>query len=369
MFINSNEISLSEASFPSLPNEDTLFQNIFFGNSNNENKYLVDISSDVSSKPNQIDDPYTVPSLLKAKKGRRPSTYSEEQLIHKKMARMEKNRLSAQRSRERKKNELINLQEINKSLLQEIEKLKQEIIEKDKIIALLKKGITDSDSNNTPTTTPVYIDGDSTRTSSPKRNIILFSSAITLICLFVTFTHTAGHIPSIIPKHHIRMLALDNKTNFTFDSIEKFSEKALTGKCLGNDEIKISVKKERNRTGVVPLSFFTNPNANNPNNNENKKENNNIFNDSDKKNVISLYYNETFSSLKNNKQLGRIENIFEQIDNRFSLYQKHNKTPNIRFNRVSRDDCLYIHMIVPVGKDISYEFGCRVFELNKLVYS
>lgn len=366
MFINSNEISLSETPFPPLPNEDTLLQNIFFVNSNKENKYLTDINEDISCKPNQNDNPYTIPSLLKPRKGRPPLEYSEDQLIHKKMARMEKNRQSAQRSRERKKNELITLQEINKSLVKEIERLKQEIIEKDKIISLLKKGITDSEINNTPTTTPVYIDGDSTRTSSPKRNIILFSSAITLICLFVTFTHTSGHIPSIIHKQNMRMLALDNKTNFTFDSIEKFSEKALTGKCLGNDEIKISVKKERNRKGVVPLSFFTNHNPNNLNNNE--KENN-IFSENDKKNVISIYYNETFSSLKNNKQLGRIENIFEQIDNRFSLYQKHNKTPNIRFNRVSREDCLYIHMIVPVGKDTSYELGCRVFELNKLVYS
>ena len=351
MFINTNDCSLSENEFPQISDNDSLFQNVFFDDSNTKpsEPFIADLSSEFTSKQE--------PTLQSKKTRRSTSTLTEEELYEKKMKRMEKNRISAQRRRDRKKNELITLKELNKNLLLEIERLKQEIIEKDKIISMLKGNIDNSTDNSN-----IYIDTESTRTASPKRNFALCASAITLICLFVTLMHTSPMASNINNNFNSprRLLALDNKTSTrTFEPPNhgNFSQRALEGKCLGNEAIKVSVKKESHRTDVVPISFFSN------NNNKQSKINNN---------VISLYYNETFSSsIESNKQLANIVNIFQQLDKRFMLYNEtKRKNANIRFEEdATKGECLYINLIVPVGNDLSYEFGCKVVELNKMIFN
>ena len=343
MFINSNDCSLSENEFPQISDNDSLFQNIFFDDSTAKpsDPYITDLSSEFTSKQE--------PTLQSKKTRRSTSTLTEEEIYEKKMKRMEKNRISAQRSRDRKKNELLSLKELNKNLLLEIERLKQEIIEKDKIISMLKGNVDTSTESN------IYIDTDSTRTSSPKRNFVLCASAITLICLFATFMHSSPINSQFNNNINTprRLLALDNKTTSIAFEHGNFSQRALEGKCLGNEAIKVSVKKETHRTDVVPISFFSN--------NKQSKINNN---------VISLYYNGT-SSIESNKQLANIVNIFEQLDKRFLLYNEtKRKSANIRFEEdAAKGECLYVNLIVPVGKDLSYEFGCKVVELNKMIFN
>ena len=208
---------------------------------------------------------------------------------------------------------------------------------------------------DTSTDSNIYIDTDSTRTSSPKRNLALCASAITLICLFATFMYSFPINSQFNNNINTprRLLALDNKTTSIAFEHGNFSQRALEGKCIGNEAIKVSVKKETHRTDVVPISFFSN--------NKQSKINNN---------VISLYYNGT-SSVESNKQLANIVNIFEQLDKRFLLYNEtRRKNANIRIEEdAAKGECLYVNLIVPVGNDLSYEFGCKVVELNKMIFN
>ena len=113
MFINSNDCSLSENEFPQISDDNYLFQNIFFDDSTAKpsDPYITELSSEFTSKQE--------PTLQSKKTRRSTSTLTEEEIYEKKMKRMEKNRISAQRSRDRKKNELLSLKELNKNLLLE----------------------------------------------------------------------------------------------------------------------------------------------------------------------------------------------------------------------------------------------------------
>ena len=75
--------------------------------------------------------------LLSKKYQRKTQVRTVEEMKLKKLERMRNNRISAQKSRDKKKNELIALKEMNMKLQEEILRLQSELEEKKKIIDTL----------------------------------------------------------------------------------------------------------------------------------------------------------------------------------------------------------------------------------------
>ena len=256
--------------------------------------------------------------------------------LNKKEIKMLRNRLSAQRSRDRKKKELIDLKAITKSLFEENEKLRNEIKERDnKINELLNllcpkcqgkiknnnmeitvKGNFDNINNihnNEMQLTPSNI------ILGKKKLALLMTGLFTIFCIFGSFMSTSDN--SIL-RHLKEKNRLSNKAN------EFNDEKRVNVPFLIEKDYSIRHKKEiemyqkiqknnlKNKNLMIPASVFQNnseqiiSNINNSfNNNQNQKlditnENINKTNDNLKEtnHDINKDKNKNFIEEKNDRE-------------------------------------------------------------------
>jgi len=266
--------------------------------------------------------------------------------MSKKEIKMLRNRLSAQRSRDRKKQELIDLKTITKNLLEENEKLRNEIKERDnKINELLnllcskcKEKIKNNNleikvENNFESINNI-IDEETQLTPTSimhgkKKLALLMTGLFTIFCIFGTFMGSNQNI--------IRQLkektSIDNKNNDLNNekrvNIPFIIEKDYT--IRHKKEIEMYEKKKRfnlkNKNLMVPASLFQNNseqiisninnslnnNLQNTNNNAGEKMNNinnNKTNDNYKEIIHdkNIFNNNIGNSTELNKKDG---NIFE----------------------------------------------------------
>ena len=266
--------------------------------------------------------------------------------MSKKEIKMLRNRLSAQRSRDRKKQELIDLKTITKNLLEENEKLRNEIKERDnKINELLNllcskckekiknnnleikvesnfesiNNIIDEETQLTPTNIM----------HGKKKLALLMTGLFTIFCIFGTFMGSNQNI--------IRQLkektSLDNKNNDLNNekrvNIPFIIEKDYT--IRHKKEIEMYEKKKRfnlkNKNLMVPASLFQNNseqiisninnslnnNLQNTNNNAGEKMNN-INNNKTNDNYKEIIHDKNIfnNNIGNSTELNKMDgNIFE----------------------------------------------------------
>jgi len=220
--------------------------------------------------------------------------------LSKKEIKMWRNRLSAQRSRDRKKKELLDLKAITKSLLQENEKLRHGIIERDdkikKLMSLLCpecknklngnndfnlsiKTNLDSLSNN-----EMNIQDKSQLTPSSiiggkKKLALLMTGLFTIFCVFGTLINSNENnlLRSLKEKGGNK-----NSTTIAFNNEKRVNvpfliEKDYTKRHQKEIEMYQKIKKNnlKNKNMMVPASLFTNnseqifSNINNKGNNTN----------------------------------------------------------------------------------------------------
>ena len=228
--------------------------------------------------------------------------------MSKKEIKMLRNRLSAQRSRDRKKKELIDLKSITKSLLEENEKLRNEIKERDdkinKLLNLLCPNCQEKiKMNNFEITVEKNIDSinsivddetqltPSTIVAGKKKLALLMTGLFTIFCLFGVF---------ISPPNEQNILRNLKEKNNSENKINEYNgEKRVNVPFLIEKDYTIRHKKEiemyqkiqknnlKNKNLMVPASLFKNNSEqiiSNINNSINNITQNNRTADNDKNN-------------------------------------------------------------------------------------
>ena len=249
--------------------------------------------------------------------------------MSKKEIKMLRNRLSAQRSRDRKKKELIDLKSITKSLLEENEKLRNEIKERDdkinKLLNLLCSNCQEKiKMNNFEITVEKNIDSinsivddetqltPSTIVAGKKKLALLMTGLFTIFCLFGVF---------ISPPSEQNILRNLKEKNNSENKINEYNgEKRVNVPFLIEKDYTIRHKKEiemyqkiqknnlKNKNLMVPASLFKNNSEqiiSNINNSINNITQNNSTADNDKKNANKNKASENIkeNSGKNNNNI------------------------------------------------------------------
>mgnify|MGYP002625044940 FL=1 len=229
--------------------------------------------------------------------------------MSKKEIKMLRNRLSAQRSRDRKKKELIDLKSIAKSLLEENEKLRNEIKERDdkinKLFNLLCPECHEKiKMNNFEITVEKNIDSikstagcemeltPSTIAAGKKKLALLMTGLFTIFCLFAVF---------ISPPNEQNILRNLKEKNNSENKVNEYNgEKRVNVPFIIEKDYTIRHKKEiemyqkiqknnlKNKNLMVPASLFKNNSEqiiSNINNSINNITQNNNISDNDKNNM------------------------------------------------------------------------------------
>ena len=259
--------------------------------------------------------------------------------LSKKEIKMWRNRLSAQRSRDRKKKELLDLKSITKSLLQENEKLRQGIKERDNKINQLMNLLCpecknrlngkndfnisintnmDSLANNElnlqdkSQLTPSSIIG------GKKKLALLMTGLFTIFCVFGTLINPSENnlLRTLKEKGGNK-----NSTKLNFDNEKRVNvpfliEKDYTIRHQKEIEMYQKIKKNnlKNKNMMVPASLFTNNSEQIFSNINNKANNANNVSESE----MNISHNENATGKNENKFLssGKIKIIEKEYSNK-----------------------------------------------------
>ena len=220
---------------------------------------------------------------------------SQMQKLSKKEIKMLRNRLSAQRSRDRKKKELLDLKAITKTLLQENEKLRNEIKSRDdkinKLLNILCPQCKSKLDNNNILTSPQTQLTTSSIIGGKKKLALLMTGLFTIFCVF-------GNLMNPGESNLLRNMKEKNITkNNNFDGEKRVNvpfliEKDYTIRHQKEIEMYQKIKKNnlKNKNLMVPASLFHNnseqiiSNINNKTNHENENHNNDNDKINDEKN-------------------------------------------------------------------------------------
>ena len=262
--------------------------------------------------------------------------------MSKKEIKMLRNRLSAQRSRDRKKKELIDLKSITKSLLEENEKLRNEIKERDdkinKLLNLLcpncheKIRMNNFDIKEEKNIDSINSIADDETQLTPsniiagkKKLALLMTGLFTIFCIFGVF---------ISPPNEQNILRNLKEKNNSENKINEYNdEKRVNVPFIIEKDYTIRHKKEiemyqkiqknnlKNKNLMVPASLFKNNSEqiiSNINNSFNNITQNNNITDNDKnnnnKNKISENIKENIGKNNNNINIGFKQNNSKRKD-------------------------------------------------------
>ena len=249
--------------------------------------------------------------------------------MNKKEIKMLRNRLSAQRSRDRKKKELSDLKAITKSLFQENEKLRNEIKERDsKINELINLLCPKCQEKFKKNNMEITVKGDFEQINEVENNemsltpgkiiagkkklALLMTGLFTIFCIFGSFM--APNDANIL-RHLKEKNRLDNK-NVDFNDEKRVNvpfliEKDYTIRHKKEIEMykKIQQNNLKNKNLMVPASVFKNNSEqiiSNINNSINNSPNHNNLNDNNK-NKTDDKIKETIHNFHKNNNNTRIE--------------------------------------------------------------
>ena len=313
--------------------ENNLEKNSTSNNSQeNNSSSTINNNSNNSSTINNLNLNYTL----------NPSMISK---MNKKEIKMLRNRLSAQRSRDRKKKELLDLKAITKSLFEENEKLRNEIKERDNKInelinLLCPKCQEKINKNNMEITVKGNFDNINNMENNEmqltpnniilgkKKLALLMTGLFTIFCIFGSFMSTSDNN---ILRHLKEKNRLSNKNNDFNDekrvNVPFIIEKDYTIRHKKEIEMYQKIQKNnlKNKNLMVPASVFQNnseqiiSNINNSYNNNQRheiiNENTNKTNDKLKETIhdINNDRNKNFIEEKNDREKGDDEAIKEKI--------------------------------------------------------
>ena len=259
--------------------------------------------------------------------------------LSKKEIKMWRNRLSAQRSRDRKKKELLDLKAITKSLLQENEKFRQGIKERDNKINQLMNllcpecknrlngkndfNISINTNMDSLTNNELNLQDKSQLTPSSiiggkKKLALLMTGLFTIFCVFGTLINPSEN-------NFLRTLkekgGNKNSTKLNFDNEKRVNvpfliEKDYTIRHQKEIEMYQKIKKNnlKNKNMMVPASLFTNNSEQIFSNINNKANNANNVSESE----MNISHNENATGKNENKFLssGKIKIIEKEYSNK-----------------------------------------------------
>ena len=259
--------------------------------------------------------------------------------LSKKEIKMWRNRLSAQRSRDRKKKELLDLKAITKSLLQENEKLRQGIKERDNKINQLMNllcpecknklngkndfNISINTNIDSLTNNELNLQDKSQLTPSSiiggkKKLALLMTGLFTIFCVFGTLINPSENnlLRTLKEKGGNK-----NSTKLNFDNEKRVNvpfliEKDYTIRHQKEIEMYQKIKKNnlKNKNMMVPASLFTNNSEQIFSNINNKANNANNVSESE----MNISHNENATGKNENKFLssGKIKIIEKEYYNK-----------------------------------------------------
>ena len=259
--------------------------------------------------------------------------------LSKKEIKMWRNRLSAQRSRDRKKKELLDLKSITKSLLQENEKLRQGIKERDNKINQLMNllcpecknrlngkndfNISINTNMDSLTNNELNLQDKSQLTPSSiiggkKKLALLMTGLFTIFCVFGTLINPSENnlLRTLKEKGGNK-----NSTKLNFDNEKRVNvpfliEKDYTIRHQKEIEMYQKIKKNnlKNKNMMVPASLFTNNSEQIFSNINNKANNANNVSESE----MNISHNENATGKNENKFLssGKIKIIEKEYSNK-----------------------------------------------------
>ena len=259
--------------------------------------------------------------------------------LSKKEIKMWRNRLSAQRSRDRKKKELLDLKAITKSLLQENEKLRQGIKERDNKINRLMNllcpecknklngkndfNISINTNIDSLTNNELNLQDKSQLTPSSiiggkKKLALLMTGLFTIFCVFGTLINPSENnlLRTLKEKGGNK-----NSTKLNFDNEKRVNvpfliEKDYTIRHQKEIEMYQKIKKNnlKNKNMMVPASLFTNNSEQIFSNINNKANNANNVSESE----MNISHNENATGKNENKFLssGKIKIIEKEYSNK-----------------------------------------------------
>ena len=259
--------------------------------------------------------------------------------LSKKEIKMWRNRLSAQRSRDRKKKELLDLKAITKSLLQENEKLRQGIKERDNKINQLMNllcpecknklngkndfNISINTNIDSLTNNELNLQDKSQLTPSSiiggkKKLALLMTGLFTIFCVFGTLINPSENnlLRTLKEKGGNK-----NSTKLNFDNEKRVNvpfliEKDYTIRHQKEIEMYQKIKKNnlKNKNMMVPASLFTNNSEQIFSNINNKANNANNVSESE----MNISHNENITDKNKNKFLssGKIKIIEKEYSNK-----------------------------------------------------
>jgi hypothetical protein len=340
--------------------------------------------------------------------------------LSKKELKMLRNRLSAQRSRDRKKKEFDELKTLTQNLLTENEKLKNEILQKNSIINNLKNilknlcpncldliknnnfisiNTNNNNNNNSDESIPIISDNISTtsnNSSSSNRigKLSLLTGLIALICIFGTiklnnnnnifkiekvynnnnrFFNPRNLITNFVEKslngNEYKQLTYDNKNN---NDDSKNKQIQVPFDIQKNYEIRNKKNKEKNNTNLVPINYYNNEIDNNIKN----------YYKYVNKNLPTLFCNNLILENKFYKAEEFINNLFKNKENDKAISNlRIEKHPSISFK--GKEDDMFIDLIIPINNCFNstneitnncnsssenedyYKVSCKIFEITK----
>ena len=259
--------------------------------------------------------------------------------LSKKEIKMWRNRLSAQRSRDRKKKELLDLKSITKSLLQENEKLRQGIKERDNKINQLMNllcpecknrlngkndfNISINTNMDSLTNNELNLQDKSQLTPSSiiggkKKLALLMTGLFTIFCVFGTLINPSENnlLRTLKEKGGNK-----NSTKLNFDNEKRVNvpfliEKDYTIRHQKEIEMYQKIKKNnlKNKNMMVPASLFTNNSEQIFSSINNKANNANNVSESE----MNISHNENVTDKNENKFLssGKIKIIEKEYSNK-----------------------------------------------------
>ena len=259
--------------------------------------------------------------------------------LSKKEIKMWRNRLSAQRSRDRKKKELLDLKSITKSLLQENEKLRQGIKERDNKINQLMNllcpecknrlngkndfNISINTNMDSLTNNELNLQDKSQLTPSSiiggkKKLALLMTGLFTIFCVFGTLINPSDNnlLRTLKEKGGNK-----NSTKLNFDNEKRVNvpfliEKDYTIRHQKEIEMYQKIKKNnlKNKNMMVPASLFTNNSEQIFSSINNKANNANNASETE----MNISHNENVTDKNENKFLsnGKIKIIEKEYSNK-----------------------------------------------------
>ena len=259
--------------------------------------------------------------------------------LSKKEIKMWRNRLSAQRSRDRKKKELLDLKSITKSLLQENEKLRQGIKERDNKINQLMNllcpecknrlngkndfNISINTNMDSLTNNELNLQDKSQLTPSSiiggkKKLALLMTGLFTIFCVFGTLINPSENnlLRTLKEKGGNK-----NSTKLNFDNEKRVNvpfliEKDYTIRHQKEIEMYQKIKKNnlKNKNMMVPASLFTNNSEQIFSSINNKANNANNVSETE----MNISHNENVTDKNENKFLsnGKIKIIEKEYSNK-----------------------------------------------------